>query len=173
MKKVVIHSDGGCDGNPGPGGWAAVLDYDGKRKEISGGEPATTNNRMELQAAISALEALKQPCDVEFFTDSQYVRNGISDWVKGWKAKGWMTSGKKPVKNDDLWRRLDALAAKHKIHWKWLKGHAGHDVNERCDVLAGEAIAGVRKKFSREQIKALVEEFKASRDANGKQEEFF
>lgn len=163
MKKITIHTDGGCDGNPGPGGWAAVLDYEGKRKEISGGEPATTNNRMELQAAISALEALKQPCEVEFFTDSQYVRNGISEWVKGWKAKGWVTAGKKPVKNDDLWRKLDALAAKHKIRWKWLKGHAGHEVNERCDVLAGEAIAAVRKQFSKEQLKALVEEFEAAR----------
>lgn len=163
MKKITIHTDGGCDGNPGPGGWAAVLEHEGRKKEISGGEPATTNNRMELQAAISALEAVKTSCEIDFFTDSQYLRNGISQWVKGWKAKGWVTAGKKPVKNDDLWRKLDALAAKHKIHWKWLKGHAGHDVNERCDVLAGEAIAAVRKQFSKDQLKALVEEFEAAR----------
>ena len=173
MKKVTIHTDGGCDGNPGPGGWAAVLECESKRKEISGGEAATTNNRMELQAAISALEALKGACDVEFFTDSQYLRNGISEWVKGWKAKGWVTAGKKPVKNEDLWRRLDELAAKHTIRWKWLKGHAGHEVNERCDVLAAGEIAAVKKKFTKEEIKAHMEEFTAQRDAGAGQAELF
>ena len=173
MKKVTIHTDGGCDGNPGPGGWAAVLECEGRRKEISGGEPATTNNRMELQAAISALEALKEACEVEFFTDSQYVRNGISEWVKKWKAKGWMLSTKKAVKNDDLWRRLDELAAKHTIRWKWLKGHAGHEVNERCDRLAAAAIAEVRKKFSKEQLNALVEEFTTKREVVAGQAELF
>lgn len=164
MKKVTIHTDGGCEGNPGPGGWAAVLECEGKKKEVSGGEAVTTNNRMELQAAISALAALKQPCEVDFFTDSQYLRNGISEWVKGWKTKGWVTSTKKPVKNADLWRQLDALAQKHKIHWKWLKGHAGHEFNERCDVLAGEEIAKIKKKFSAAEIKELVNAFKATRE---------
>ncbi|HWB58831.1 MAG TPA: ribonuclease HI [Chthoniobacteraceae bacterium] len=172
MKKVTIHTDGGCDGNPGPGGWAAVLECEGRRREVSGGEAATTNNRMELQAAIGALEALKGPCEVEFFTDSQYLRNGISEWVKQWKAKGWVTSTKKPVKNEDLWRRLDELAGKHMIRWKWLKGHAGHAENERCDVLAAEAIAAVRKKFSREELARLVEEFVEGRKGAGQGELF-
>ena len=173
MKIITIHTDGGCDGNPGPGGWAAVLEWDGKTKEISGGEAATTNNRMELQAAIGALEALKEPCEVEFFTDSQYVRNGISEWVKKWKTKGWMLNSKKPVKNDDLWRRLDGLAAKHRIRWKWLKGHAGHAVNERCDQLAADEIAAVRKRFSKEEMAKRLEEFQAKRGSDAGQTELF
>jgi ribonuclease HI len=149
-----------------------VLECGGRAKEISGWEPATTNNRMELQAAIGALEALKEPCEIEFFTDSQYVRKGISEWVRKWKAKGWMLSAAKPVKNADLWRRLDALAARHKIRWKWVKGHAGHDVNERCDTLAAEAIAAVRKQFPKEQLAKLVEEFEATRAKGAGQDSF-
>jgi len=163
MKKIIIHTDGGCEGNPGPGGWAAVLEYEGREKVLSGGDPATTNNRMELQAAISALEALKEPCEIGFYTDSQYVRNGITEWVSKWKAKGWMSTQKKPVKNEDLWRRLDGLASKHRIIWKWLKGHAGHAVNERCDVLAQEEIAKIKKQYSPEHIKTLLDEFQALR----------
>ncbi len=140
MKRVVVHTDGGCRGNPGPGGWGAVLVYGAQRKELSGSAGTTTNNRMELQAAISALEALVQPCEVEFFTDSKYVQNGISSWIAGWKKNGWQTKARQPVKNVDLWQQLDAAAVKHTIEWRWLKGHAGHRENERCDVLANAAM---------------------------------
>jgi ribonuclease HI len=136
MKSVVIHTDGGCSGNPGPGGWGAVLEFGRQRLEISGGEPETTNNRMELQAAISALRALNQPCEVTLYTDSQYVRQGMTSWLHGWKKRGWLTAEKQPVKNEDLWRSLDAEASRHQMNWKWLKGHAGHPLNERCDALA-------------------------------------
>ena len=156
MKKVVIHSDGGCHGNPGPGGWAATLSYGSHRKDLSGGEPATTNNRMELQAAIEALTALKEPCEVEFFTDSEYVKNGITAWLATWKTNGWRTKSKKAVKNEDLWRALDSAAAKHQVKWNWLKGHAGHDGNERCDLLANEAIAKVKSSQSAGQLKAAL-----------------
>jgi ribonuclease HI len=124
MKRVVIHSDGGCHGNPGPGGWAAILEYGPHRRELSGGEPATTNNRMELQAAIEALTALKEPCEVDFYTDSEYVRKGVSDWLSKWKRNGWMTSAKRRVKNEDLWRALDACSSRHRVKWHWVKGHA-------------------------------------------------
>lgn len=134
--KVVIYSDGACSGNPGPGGWGAILISGKHRKEISGGESLTTNNRMELFAAISALEALKRPSRVELFTDSAYVRNGILTWIHGWKRNGWKTADKKPVKNADLWQMLDALRGKHDVEWHWLKGHAGHPENERADELA-------------------------------------
>ncbi len=140
MKQVVIHTDGGCRGNPGPGGWGAVLVHGSKRKELSGSAGTTTNNRMELQAAISALGALIEPCEVEFFTDSKYVQNGIASWIAGWKTNGWKTKAKQPVKNVDLWQALDAAAAKHQIEWRWLKGHAGHRENERCDELANAAM---------------------------------
>jgi len=173
MKTITIHTDGGCEGNPGPGGWAAVLDCEGRIKEISGGAPATTNNRMELQAAISALEALKQQCKVEFFTDSEYLRNGITKWVAGWKAKGWISSQKKAVKNEDLWRQLDALAAKHTVRWSWVKGHAGHPVNERCDVIAQGEIAKIKKRFSPLELKAMVEEFIAARAPGAEMSDFF
>ena len=163
MKKVTIHSDGGCEGNPGPGGWAVVLRHGPHVKELSGGAPATTNNRMELQAAIEGLRALKEPCEVEFFTDSEYVRRGISEWLAGWKAKGWRTAGKKPVKNDDLWRALDDAARPHLITWKWLKGHAGHSDNEQCDQLAAEVISKIRKQFTPDQLAAALAEF-AERD---------
>ena len=134
--QVVIYSDGACSGNPGPGGWGAVMISGEHVRDICGGEPATTNNRMELMAAIQALEALKKPCKVELHTDSTYVMKGISEWIHGWKKRGWMTADKKPVKNDDLWRRLDLARGKHDVTWKWVKGHAGHPLNERADALA-------------------------------------
>jgi ribonuclease HI len=139
--KVLIYSDGACSGNPGPGGWGAVLISGKHRKEISGGEARTTNTRMELTAAISALEALKKRSDVELWTDSAYVRNGITAWIHGWKKNGWRTADKKPVKNVELWQELDRLRDKHNITWHWLKGHAGHPENERADELARVAMA--------------------------------
>ena len=141
---IDIFTDGACSGNPGPGGWAAILRTGAHEKELSGGEKATTNNRMELMAAISAFEALTKPCEVDLHTDSQYVQNGISGWIKGWKKNGWRTADKKPVKNADLWQRLDAAVADHEVKWHWVKGHAGHDLNERADVLARSAIAELR-----------------------------
>jgi ribonuclease HI len=134
--KVVIFTDGACRGNPGPGGWGAVLMFGEHEKEICGGELATTNNRMELTAACEALEALNKPCKVELHTDSQYVKNGISEWLRGWKARGWKTAGKDPVKNVDLWQRLDMARQRHEVDWRWVKGHAGHELNERADRLA-------------------------------------
>jgi ribonuclease HI len=145
VQKVTIHTDGGCLGNPGPGGWAAVLRWGEAVKEISGSAEATTNNRMELQAAIESLRLLKRPCEIELFTDSTYVRQGITEWVAKWKQRGWKTVGKQPVKNEDLWRALDEAVRPHRLQWRWLKGHAGHRDNERCDQLAGEAIAKLRK----------------------------
>ncbi len=144
--RVIIYSDGACSGNPGPGGWGAVLIYGEKRKELSGGEAVTTNNRMELQAATEALDALKRPCTIDLHTDSQYVRNGITQWIHRWKANGWRTSAKEPVKNEDLWRRLDEAARRHKIIWNWVKGHAGHEHNERADELAREGMEPFLKK---------------------------
>ena len=146
---VVIFTDGACSGNPGPGGWGAILSFGAHRKELKGGEPHTTNNRMELMAAISALEALTKPCDVDLHTDSQYVQNGISSWIHGWKKNGWRTADKKPVKNVDLWQKLDAALARHKVRWHWVKGHAGHPMNERADELAREAIVELRGKIAR------------------------
>ncbi|HEV2431045.1 MAG TPA: ribonuclease HI [Burkholderiales bacterium] len=137
---VEIYSDGACRGNPGPGGWGVLLRYDGREKELWGGEAATTNNRMELVAAIRALEALKRPSRVKLYTDSLYVMKGISAWIGDWKRRGWRTADKKPVKNEDLWRRLDELAAKHDIEWHWVRGHAGHPENERADQLANRGI---------------------------------
>lgn len=145
LKSVTIHTDGACRGNPGPGGWGVVLEYQGQRMELSGGSSETTNNRMELQAAISALRALNQSCRVVLFTDSQYVKNGITTWIHGWKRKGWMTATKEPVKNEDLWRALDELTQKHEVEWRWLKGHIGHPLNEHCDALARGAIPSTRK----------------------------
>ena len=138
--QVVIYTDGACSGNPGPGGWGAVLLYGDKRKEICGGELATTNNRMELMAAIQALEALNKPCRVELHTDSQYVQKGIHEWIHSWKKRGWLTADKKPVKNDDLWKRLDQARARHNVDWRWVKGHAGHELNERADALARQGL---------------------------------
>ena len=136
MKHVEIHTDGACLGNPGPGGWAALLRHGGVERELAGGEAATTNNRMELMAAIMALEALKSPCEVVLSTDSQYVQKGIGEWLPNWIRRGWKTAGGDPVKNQDLWQRLHAAAQPHKVAWKWVKGHAGHAENERVDQLA-------------------------------------
>ena len=134
--KVVIYTDGACRGNPGPGGWGAILQSNGKTKEISGGDLATTNNRMELMAAIQSLEALTKPCKVELHTDSQYVKNGVTTWIHGWKARGWKTADKSPVKNEDLWKRLDLARSRHEVDWRWVKGHSGHELNDRADELA-------------------------------------
>lgn len=137
MTEITIHTDGACSGNPGPGGWGAILEWRGSKKEIRGGEKDTTNNRMEMMAAIMALEALKRDGQtVTLITDSVYVRDGITQWIKGWKARGWKTAAKKPVKNEDLWKRLDALAQRHDVTWRWVKGHAGDPGNERADELA-------------------------------------
>ena len=139
--KVIIHTDGACSGNPGPGGWGAILEYNGTRKELSGGEAETTNNRMELMGAIAALETVKRPCKVEMHVDSAYVKDGITKWIHGWKRNGWKTADKKPVKNVELWQRLDAAIAAHEISWHWVKGHAGHTENERADELARAGMA--------------------------------
>lgn len=147
MKKVTIYSDGGCQGNPGPGGWAAILIFGKHRKELVGSEPETTNNRMELTAAIEGLKALKESCQVDFFTDSLYVLKGISQWLPGWKAKGWKR-GKKPLKNVELWQELDRQAQRHEIHWHWVKGHSLQPENERCDELATAAINRLRAQMS-------------------------
>ncbi len=139
--RVAIWTDGACSGNPGPGGWGAILRYGGHEKELSGGQAMTTNNRMELTAAIAALEALSRPCRVELHTDSQYLRGGVTGWIHNWKRNGWRTADKKPVKNDDLWRRLDEAAERHEIDWRWVKGHAGDAMNERADALARRGMA--------------------------------
>jgi len=141
LPKVVIHTDGACSGNPGPGGWGAILESGTHRKEIKGGETLTTNNRMELIAAIEAIEALKQPSHVELYTDSNYLRGGITQWIKKWKVNGWRKSDKKPVANEDLWKRLELATERHKVHWHWIKGHTGHNDNERADELAREGMA--------------------------------
>ena len=140
MRRVTIFTDGACAGNPGPGGWAAILIAGPHRREIAGFEPATTNNRMEVMAAIAALRALRAPSEVDLHTDSQYLRNGMSTWLERWKRNGWRTADRKPVKNDDLWRALDALAQTHAVRWHWVRGHDGHPENERCDELANAAI---------------------------------
>lgn len=139
-KLVEAFTDGACSGNPGPGGWGAVLRWGDHEKELSGGEPETTNNRMELMAAIASLEALTRPVSVRITTDSTYVKDGITKWIHGWKKNGWKTAAKKPVKNADLWQRLEAAAKKHQVEWAWVKGHAGHPENERADELARQAV---------------------------------
>jgi ribonuclease HI len=141
---IDIYTDGACSGNPGPGGWGAILRKGATEKELFGGEPLTTNNRMEMMAVIEALRALKEPVQARVHTDSQYVQKGISEWIHGWKRRGWKTANKEPVKNEDLWRELDRLAAQHKIEWIWVKGHAGHAENERADVLARRGVDLVR-----------------------------
>jgi ribonuclease HI len=143
---VKIHTDGACSGNPGPGGWGAVLEYGGTVRELKGGEQLTTNNRMELTAAIEALNALKRACTVELYTDSNYVKGGVTGWIHDWKKNGWRTSNKKPVKNVELWQALDAATQRHTVSWHWVKGHAGHDLNERADALANEGMAPFKPK---------------------------
>jgi ribonuclease HI len=135
-KRVTVYTDGACSGNPGPGGWGAILVWNGTEKEICGGEPLTTNNRMELTAACAALETLRRPCAVDLYTDSQYVKGGITGWINGWKRNGWKTADRKPVKNADLWERLEAARERHQVTWHWVRGHAGDDMNERADALA-------------------------------------
>lgn len=149
MSDLFAWTDGACSGNPGPGGWGVLMramkgDEIVKERELSGGEPDTTNNRMELQAVIEALRCLKRPCDIDIYTDSQYVQKGISEWITGWKARGWRTASKAPVKNADLWQMLDAEVARHRIQWHWVKGHAGHEFNERADELANRGVELVR-----------------------------
>jgi ribonuclease HI len=140
MAEVVIHTDGACRGNPGPGGWGAILTSSGKEKELYGAERETTNNRMELMAAIQALEALKRSCDVTLVTDSEYLRKGVTEWLQKWRRRNWKTADRKPVKNQDLWQRLERAMSGHRLHWKWIKGHSGHPENERADQLANRAI---------------------------------
>jgi len=143
--KVEIFTDGACKGNPGPGGWGALLRYRGKERELWGGEPETTNNRMELMAAIRALEALRRPCRVELTTDSRYLQKGVTEWMENWKRRGWKTAGKQPVKNIDLWKRLDEAMGRHHIEWHWVRGHTGHAENERADQLANRAIEELKE----------------------------
>ncbi|HEX4506084.1 MAG TPA: ribonuclease HI [Alphaproteobacteria bacterium] len=145
LPEVEIYTDGACSGNPGPGGWGALLRYGAVEKELAGGEGLTTNNRMELMGAISGLEALKKPARIKLYTDSVYVKDGITKWLKGWKAKGWLTADKKPVKNKELWQRLEAAAHIHQIEWLWVKGHSGHPENERVDQLARDEIRKIRE----------------------------
>jgi ribonuclease HI len=140
-KRVAIWTDGACSGNPGPGGWGAILVFGDREKEISGGEQLTTNNRMELMAAIMALDALTRPCAVDLYTDSQYVRGGVTSWIKGWKARGWKTADRKPVKNVELWQQLEAAESRHDVAWHWVKGHSGDEMNERADALARAGMA--------------------------------
>ena len=142
---VEIHTDGACRGNPGPGGWGAILKFNGHEKCLSGADRSTTNNRMELLAAIEGLEALKRPCRVRLVTDSQYLRNGITQWIANWKRNNWRTASRTPVKNSDLWQRLDKAASRHDIEWQWVRGHSGHPENERADALAREAIDSLLK----------------------------
>ncbi len=150
--RVIIHTDGACSGNPGPGGWGAVLQYNGTVKELKGGAPITTNNKMELTAAIEALKALKRPCEIELHTDSVYVKDGLNKWIHGWKRNGWRTSDKKPVKNAELWKELDAAVQRHTIDWRWVKGHAGDEMNERADELANEGMAPFKPKKRSDEI---------------------
>lgn len=144
-ESVIIYTDGACRGNPGPGGWGVFLSYKGSTRELFGGEAQTTNNRMELMAAIQAFEALNRPCSVKIYTDSKYVLQGITEWMPNWKIRGWLTAAKKPVKNDDLWRRLDTSMARHRVEWIWVKGHSGDQGNETADRLANQGIDSLKK----------------------------
>jgi ribonuclease HI len=145
-RRVSIWTDGACSGNPGPGGWGAIMQFGDREKELSGGESATTNNRMELTAAIAALEALTRPCAVDLYTDSQYVRGGVTSWMTAWKARGWRTAERKPVKNVELWTRLDQAAERHDVVWHWVRGHSGNEMNERADALARAGMAPFLRK---------------------------
>lgn len=145
MKTVEMYTDGACRGNPGPGGWGVLLRNGGKEKTLYGGERETTNNRMELTAAIEGLSSLSEPCRVELTTDSEYVRRGITEWMKGWKQRNWRTAGRKPVANRDLWERLDAVASEHDVRWHWVRGHSGHSDNERVDALANQGVDELQK----------------------------
>lgn len=145
MKKVAVYTDGACRGNPGPGGWGAVLLFGTHSKELCGGEPETTNNRMEMTAAIRALEALREPCSVDLYTDSKYLRSGITEWLPNWRQRGWRTASRKPVKNQDLWEALVAATERHDVKWHWVKGHAGHPENERADELANRGLESCAK----------------------------
>ena len=145
QEPITIYTDGACKGNPGPGGWGAWLRWGDHERELFGGERATTNNRMELTAVIEALTALKRPCDVTIHTDSEYVRKGITEWIHNWKKRGWTTADRKPVKNVELWQKLDALAQSHRVHWRWVRGHAGDPGNERADALANRGAASVAR----------------------------
>jgi ribonuclease HI len=170
MREVTIYTDGGCEGNPGPGGWGAVMSSGKHHLEISGGHPATTNNRMEISAAIGALGRLKDPCRVIIYTDSQYLKDGITKWINGWKRKGWITSNKQPVKNVDLWKALDAATSRHEIEWRWVKGHAGNEGNERCDGLASGEIAKIKQQYTRAELKAMLKS-QASQQGHEKAED--
>jgi ribonuclease HI len=152
-ERVMIYTDGACSGNPGPGGWAAILSFNGSEKEISGGELHTTNNRMEIRAAIEGLNALKRACVVDLFTDSQYVRQGITSWMSNWKRRGWRTADNKPVKNEDLWRELDEAASRHKVSWHWVKGHADDPINIRVDELAVAALQPFKRQANGQNFK--------------------
>jgi ribonuclease HI len=162
VKRVTIYSDGACLGNPGPGGWAAVLEYGSAKRELVGGEVATTNNRMELQAAIQALQHLREPCEVELFTDSEYLRAGITTWIHAWKARGW----KKKIKNTDLWQKLDVASAKHKVTWHWVRGHCGNPGNERCDRLAMAHAKQLSKTVAPELLNRALAEFEKNRSSD-------
>jgi ribonuclease HI len=140
VKRVALYADGSCHGNPGPGGWAAILECEGKSRELVGAEPATTNNRMEMRAVLEGLRALREPCRVQVWSDSRYVVDGMTSWLAGWKERDWKTAGKQPVKNAELWRALDEAASRHEVTWHWVRGHDGHVQNERCDALANDAI---------------------------------
>ena len=152
--KVELFTDGACSGNPGPGGWGAILRWRGVEKELFGGAADTTNNRMEMTAVIEGLKALKRPCQITVYTDSQYVQKGVTEWLSGWKARGWKTADKKPVKNIDLWQLLDEKIAGHTIEWRWVKGHAGHPENERADQLARDGVAEIRKETAQDEEEA-------------------
>jgi len=151
MKQVTIYTDGACSGNPGPGGWGVVLMWQGHTREIFGGEAQTTNNRMELMAALQALDYLKEPCHVALYTDSVYVRNGITSWIEGWKRNGWRTADKKSVKNQDLWQTLDAARQRHQVTWHWVKGHADNEYNERADALARQGVINIKEQLPQHQ----------------------
>lgn len=152
MKKITVYTDGACKGNPGPGGWGVLLEYNGRQKTMHGGEPLTTNNRMEMMAAICALETLREACEITLFTDSKYVMQGLTEWLPGWKARGWKTASKQPVKNQDLWERLDSAVQRHKIEWRWVKGHAGDPGNEMADQLANRGIEQMQAAATSENV---------------------